>query len=921
VEPSRDSLMSDQPYKRKLIEVALPLDAINAESSREKSLRHGHPSTLHLWWARRPLAACRAVLFSQLVDDPSSKPEDFPTEEDQATERARLFGILQDLVLWENTTNEEVLDRARAEVRASCGDSLPVLLEPFAGGGSIPLEGQRLGLEVKASDLNPVAVLINKALIEMPPQFGGRSPVHPQAEVRTRWDGPSGLAEDVRRYGAWLTTEAKRRIGSNYPTALAADGSSLAVIGWIWARTVTCPNPACGAAMPLCSSFWLEKSKKNLAWISPSVESNAVEFTIGHDPGGPPDSPKIGRGAKFRCLVCGQPADQGHIRGEGKAGRMGAQLVAVVAEGDKRREYLAPTAEHVAAAAVHRPADVPHGEMPDNPRWFSPPGYGMRSYTDLFSNRQLVAMKTFAGLVAEAGDLVRADALGRGFSEEEASAYERAVSLYLSFVVSRLADRGSTICSWDPNPSGYAPKIRNTFSRQALPMTWDYVEGNPFSSSTANAADAVEWVAKVIDRLPAGPAGSVEAADARRVVGPGVICTDPPYYDNIGYADLSDYFYVWLRESVGGKFPDLFATLATPKIDELIATPYRHGGSRVEAEAYFERGFVEVFATAQAASIPDFPMTLFYAFKQAEVVEGETISTGWSTMLEGLLSSGWMVTATWPMRTELANKIGMKANMLASSVVLACRRRPDSAGITDRQGFIGALSGELVTPIRNLQGAAIAPVDLRQAAIGPGMAVFSRFSRVVEPDGSEMTVRTALGIINQVLETVLGEQDSDFDLETRWAIQWFSQFLHDRGPYGTAEQLAVSMNVAVEGLASSGIVESGGGFVRLLERAEYEADWDPLVDRRKPVWEATQHLIRVLETDGEVAAARLLRRLGGIGEQCNGLAYRLFDVCESVRPQLAGPYNALAASWPEIQRLANTMSEPVGTAEQQSFDT
>ncbi|MGI8407602.1 MAG: DUF1156 domain-containing protein [Actinomycetota bacterium] len=630
-----------------------------------------------------------------------------------------------------------------------------------------------------------MAVLINKALIEIPPRWADHPPVHPEAENRTRWKGAEGLAEDVRRYGKWMRDEAEKRIGHLYPKATLPDGSKANVIAWIWARTVPCPNPACGATLPLVRSFWLGKKMGSEAWIKPVIgglPGAVVVFEIGHGKHKPDLDGTVTRSGA-QCLSCSAPVPLSHIRFEGRAGRMGAQLMAVAADGDRQRVYLPPTEEHVRAANVQRPSGAPVSELPKQALGFRVQGYGMTEWADLFTNRQLTALTTFSELVGEARSKVKSDSVLAGFSVQVATSYADAIATYLAFVVSRLADRGSTICGWDPNPSGFAPKIRNTFARQAVPMTWDYAEGDPFSNSTANALDAVDWIAKVIERTPASGIGVARQADARAADVRALVATDPPYYDNIGYADLSDFFYVWLRESLRAVHPSLFETMVTPKSAELIATPFRHGGSRADSEAYFEEGFVDVFQRCRELSPEGLPMTLFYAFKQAEKEGGDGVaSTGWSTMLEGLAASGWMVTATWPMRTELANKIGMKANMLASSVVLACRPRSERAGVTDRQGLIRTLQDELPGPLRELQKAHIAPVDLRQAAIGPGMAVFSRFARVIEPDGSTMRVRTALGLINQVLGKVLDEQEEEFDSETRWAIQWFRSSTPTRVP-------------------------------------------------------------------------------------------------------------------------------------------
>ena len=912
--------MSETPWKKKLIEVALPLDAINAESAREKSIRHGHPSTLHLWWARRPLAACRAVLFAQLVDDPSAHTDRFPTEAEQDAERERLFGIIERLVKWENSTNAEVLEEARAEIRNCFPDGPPPILDPFAGGGSIPLEAQRLGLEAHASDLNPVAVLINKALIEIPPRWANQRPVHPDADNRTRWNGAEGLAEDIRLYGQWMRDEAERRIGHLYPKATLPDGSKANVIAWIWARTVTCPNPACGATMPLVRSLWLSKKKDKEAWARPVVDGRSVRFEIGTGAAGPEVDGTVSR-TGATCLCCQSAVPLGHIRSEGRAGRLGAQLVATVAEGDRQRIYRAPSDEHVAAARVSAPEDVPESRLPDQALGFRVQAYGMTHHADLFTNRQLTALTTFSNLVGEARDRVAADAAAAGLDPDPASAYADGVATYLAFLVSNTADDLSTIVTWR---SGHGTgATRSTFARQALPMVWDFAEANPLVGATGDPTSAARAVADVVESTRSTTLGSVVAADARHSTTRAVVATDPPYYDNIGYADLSDFFYVWLRRSLGGVHSELFGTMVTPKADELIATPYRHDGSKMKAETYFEDGFVDVFGRLRETSPSDLPMTLFYAFKQSDDVGDDGLgSTGWSTMLEGLAAAGWMVTATWPMRTERsARSVAIGTNSLASSVVLACRARPETAGVTDRQGFIRALQQELPGPLHELQKANIAPVDLRQAAIGPGMAVFSRFAKVIEPDGSAMRVRTALGLINQMLDQVLSEQESAFDAETRWAIHWFSQFFSDEGPYGTAEQLAVSMNVAVSAIVEAGILASGGGKVRLLGRDELPDDWDPTRDLRTPVWEATQHLVKRLESEGEQAASRLLRRLGGLGDSAQLLAYRLYTVCETTRPALAGPYNALVASWPEIQRLAREADAPFTVVEQQSFDT
>jgi len=932
---------------KKLIEVALPLVAINKESAREKSIRHGHPSTLHLWWARRPLASCRAVLFSSLVDDPSSHPEEFPTESDQERERQRLFRILEDLVKWENTNNEDVLARARAEIMRSTGGNPPPVLDPFCGGGSIPLEAQRLGLQAYASDLNPVAVLITKALIEIPPKFADKPLVHPDQDRelgKRKWKRAEGLAEDVRYYGEWMRDEAKCRIGDLYPKVTITPemaerrddlepyvGRDLTVIAWLWARTVKCPNPACGAEMPLVRSFWLSKKKGKKAWVEPIVdrEKKTVRFEVRVGEEEPPDTPKVGRGAKFRCLVCGETPDTQHIKDEGSGGRMGARLMAIVAEGDRSRVYLSPTSEQEKIARSAKPEWKPEQDLPGNTRWFSPPVFGLMTYGDLFTDRQLVALTTFSDLIAEVREKVRQNAIAAGISDDNvsladggtgASAYADAVATYSALAVDRLSDYLSSICSWHSGRD----LIRNTFARQAIPMTWDYAEANPFSGSTGNFMGAINWIAKVIAAAPAAQDATARALNATSSIDGvrnPIISTDPPYYDNIGYADLSDFFYVWLRRSLGEIYPDLFATVLTPKAEELVATPYRFKGGKDEAKEFFEQGLAKVFSRMHAAQHPDYPLTVFYAFKQAESQgDGEIASTGWETMLSGLLKSGFAITGTWPMRSEMSNRsVSLGTNALASSIVLVCRPRPQDAPRTTRREFISSLKEELPRAIRQLQHENIAPVDLAQAAIGPGMAIFSNYREVLEADGSQMSVRTALALINQELDEILAEQEGDYDPDTRWALSWFEQYGFNEAEYGVAETLSKAKNTSVSGLVNAGILRSGSGKVRLLGIDELSPDWDPSSDSRLTMWEIAHHLVRLLRSAGEGAAADVLRLVGPVAESARDLAYRLYQICErNGWAQEALGYNALVVSWPEIARRAS--ESPQVRGKQEGFD-
>ena len=1190
---------------KKLIEVALPLDAINKASAREKSIRHGHPSTLHLWWARRPLAAARAVIFSQMVDDPSSYE---PDEAKAERERQQLFAILEDLVLWENTTNEAVLQRARDAIweswRRSCTanadhpraselfdpDKLPAFHDPFAGGGALPLEAQRLGLESYASDLNPVAVLINKAMIEIPPRFAGKPPINPASRqdkdlVARQWTGAQGLAEDVRYYGQWMRDEAEKRIGWLYPkVAVTTDmvqerpdlkpylGRELTVIAWLWARTVKSPNPAfANVDVPLASTFMLSTKKGKEAYVEPVIEDGDYRFTV--KVGAPEDAEgvkagtKLARGANFRCVMSGAVLNDPYIKAKSMAGGMGARLMAIVAEGDRGRVYLEPTPEHEGAAREANPRWQPELNMPEDRRWFSPPLYGLPTYGDLFTPRQLVALTTFSDLVTEAQERVKKDYLGarasrprRGQDALAPSAlaphapppsaantarvrpstpYHRthlphfeagAVPQHICF---RLADslpqslleqwedelrrlpeaeqqderrqrietaldqghgecwlnrpevaamlrdalrhfagdryhlhgwvimpnhvhvlvtlRGDNTLSgvvhswksytaqqanqilgrtgafwnvdyfyrfmrnekhfvatldyihWNPVNAGlcaepgdwqwtsyheqspqqeasqearqegghpalhkegetpslpgpatmvdderplrdggagatayaeavgvylacaadYAANywsviatpadgfIRGTFARQALPMTWDYAEAPPFGNTSGNWLGGIEWISKGLEAMPrtgAAPAGRGAQADAARqaLVPDALISTDPPYYDNIGYADLSDFFYVWLRRSLRPVFPDLFATLAVPKAEELVATPYRHG-SKAKAEAFFLKGMTQAVQRLAEQTHPGFPATIYYAFKQSESKgDAGTASTGWETFLDAVIKAGFAITGTWPMRTERgARSTGLGTNALASSIVLVCRRQPTQAPLATRREFVTGLKTELPTALIHLQRGNIAPVDLAQAAIGPGMAIFTRYAKVLDTHGQPLPVREALALINQTLDEVLAEQEGDFDADTRWALAWFEEAGFDEGDYGVAETLSKAKNTSVRGLVEAGILVSRGGKVRLLKPDELAGDWDPTTDPRLTAWESVHHLVHTLESTGESAAAELTAILGSTAEAARELCYRLYTLCErKKRAAEALSYNALVQSWPEITRLA-----------------
>lgn len=950
--------MSTTPRK-KLIEVSIPLEAINAASAREKSIRHGHPSTLHLWWARRPLAACRAVLFAQLVDDPSSWPDRFPTPEAVEAERRRLHHVIERLVPWEASNNEDILNAARWEIARSVAWGLgeeppakedgaailaylqakaPPVYDPFSGGGSIPLEAQRLGLRAYGSDLNPVAVLIGKALVEIPPKFAGLPPVNPDSRAERarggRWQGrgAQGLAEDVRYYGAWMREEATRRIGHLYPEATLPDGSKATVIAWLWARTVRSPDPAAkGAMVPLVSSFMLSTKEGKKAWVEPVIDAAAPDGWRFNVRTGTltkaeeerlKNGTKTGRGSNFACVLSGAAISGDHVKAEGAAGRMGARLMAIVAEGQRTRIYLSPAPQHEAVAQQASPTWEPEGDLPNDPRNFWTVQYGLTTFASLFTARQLVALSTFADLVDEAREKAQADGCAAGLRDDStrlaqggtgATAYADAVATYLAFAVSRSVDRGSSICSWDSSPKMEA--LRNTFARQSLPMTWDYAEGSPFSGSSGNFTFNIEWTADALSRTPATASGGIQNIDAAKnsfPVRPIVISSDPPYYDNIGYADLSDFFYVWLRRSLVGVWPDLFRRLTTPKDRELVATPYRHGG-KPEAEAFFMQGMGEALTAMRKAAVEDAPLAIYYAFKQAEAAEDGITSAGWASFLQAVVDAGLAVDGTWPVRTELGNRmIGKGTNALASSIVLVCRKRAADAGMATRSDFIRALKREMPEAIAAIRKAGVGPVDMQQSVIGPGMGVFTHFAKVLEDDDSAMTVKTALSLINRVWSEIENELSEAFDAPTQVALAWFATYGFDVRPSGELIVLANAKNIPLETLFTSGVFQDLRGKAGLVARENLPAGWSPTTDKAPTIWECVQHTIRVLnaEDGGAEAAAALVAQMGRRAEDARALAYRLFEIAtQKGWAAEALVYNALAQEWPRLADMAPELAK------------
>ena len=962
-------MTSDYPVKspRKLIEVALPLDAINAACAYEKMPGIGaHPRGIHLWWARRPLAAARAVLFAQLVNDPGYQQgggfKYGRNKKDAAIERKRLFKIIEELVLWKNTTNEEVLERARAEIRRSWREvcelnkdhpqaadlfnpeKMPAFHDPFAGGGAIPLEAQRLGLEAHASDLNPVAVLINKAMIEIPPKFAGRPPVGPEIEAKKGkslelpkiWPGATGLAEDVRRYGVWMRDEAQKRVGHLYPPAEVTEemarerpdlkplvGKKLTVIAWLWARTVKSPNPAFAHVdVPLVSSYILSNKEGKEVYVNPVIEGDKYYFTV--KTGNPPHNAKagtkeFGRGANFRCLISGTPISADYIRKEAQAGRMGQRLMGIVVEGQRCRVYLSPNAEIESIALSASPSWAPDIEFFQQALGFRVGNYGMSKWSDLFSARQLVALTTFCDLVSECRDRVKQDSLDAGMEDDGkglesggigALAYAEAVSIYLAFVVDRCADFSNSLTRWVPGNQ----KVMNLFGKQTVSMNWDYPEANILADTVGGYAPASEYISDCIGKLSPAAAGFANQIDAQTQTTSlhKIISTDPPYYDNIGYADLSDFFYIWLRRSLRDLFPLILSTMTVPKLEELVATPIRHG-DKESAEMFFLEGMTAVIHNLAEKAHPEGPVTIYYAFKQSETSGEEgTSSPGWVTFLSAVLSAGFSIVGTWPLRSEQEFRMrGMGSNALASSIVLVCRKRAAGAPSISRREFIRELNGVLPEALDEMtkgsgeERSPVAPVDLSQAIIGPGMAVFSKYSAVLEADGTPMSVRTALQLINRFLA------EDDFDADTQFCLHWFEQYGWNENLFGDADVLARSKSTSVDALKEAGVLQSGSGKVRLLKWAEYPTDWDPRTDKRTPVWEALHQLIRALKQGGDTASGTLLAALGGKAEAVRQLAYRLYTLCERLgQAEDARAYNELITSWTGIESVANSIPKP-----------
>jgi putative DNA methylase len=878
----------------KLVEVALPLEAISKASKADKDRKVGTIKNVHKWFAPMPTPAWRALLFATLIDDPGDEEG-----------RAELLKFIERLVpAHGGAPDAETLAEARKRIQEATGGNPPTVFDPFCGGGSTLVEAQRLGLPAAGSDLNPVAVLITRTITELIPQVAGRPPLVGDAgQLGLMSGGPlDGFLADCAHYARRVRDQVWEQIGHLYPPAPGGG----TVVAWLWARTVRCPNPACRGIAPLASSFWLSKKKGAERWLQPvdCRPGEPVRFEIGSGSRGAPPAPKVGRGATFRCVVCSEPIGDAYVKAHGMSGGLGVQLIALAVDGAGGRTYLVPEAQiDMSLARVPNDADI---EQPDYARWFSSPAFGLKKFSDLFTDRQLAALGTFADANARVWDQVLEDGGD--------AAYAVAVASVLGLCFGKLVAASSMQVRWfcRNGPS----KAVQAFSRQALPMVWDFAETNPFGGSVGDWTMQLGSVAGGLRSLPSiALPTTILQGDARKISPPTghiLLATDPPYFAQIGYADLSDYYYPWLRRALAQVHPDLFATVATPKAAELIAASYRHGGNLAEATRYFVSGFTETFRHLGETVKPDLPTLVIYAHRQEEAEDGGIISTAWDAMLTAILASGLRIVGTWPINaTHSSRQIGLGTNALASYVVLVCRPQIQGAKVVDRQGFIAALHAELPKAIRKLQEGAISSIDLGQATIGPGMAIFSRFAKVIEPTGQAMTVRSALELISQVQSEVLDEFVGDLDPETRWAMVWYRDHAFEDGPFDDADKLSKTTVTSTDELVAAGIATARAGKVRLRSREDLPATWSPRDERRTTVWEVTQNLAKAVTSGGWQQAAQLFRKCKPWVDDARALAYWLSTTAAGKsRAKDALDYDSLVTSWPELQRLAAQDEQP-----------
>lgn len=759
--------------RKKLIESVMPVSVINRESEREKVARTGLPSSVHIWWSRRPMAAARCTLFASLIDDPSEHPELFPTEQEQ--ERQRLLKMAEELSLVENASNTELLKAAKAEILRCAEGTLPTVFDPFTGSGAIPIEAHRLGLSAEATDLNAVASMITTLVSDVPTRFHNTIPVHPQTEMRLNipLPGAQGYAEDVRYYGEQLQEEATKRIGYMYPKIRKPnDGQELDVSAWIWARTIKCPNPNCGCSIPLSSSYDLAKKKGSEAWVEPVAENGRITFRMHREPNTmAKEKPKVAQTAVFKCPACGEITPDAYVKECGTKHQITSQLIAIVADDGRKRLYLEPTSEQEFAAKVVPPKDIPHGALPIFPQRFSPPSFGLADYADLFTDRQLVFITTMMKLAREAQNDVEKQSIEKGMSNDGitfanggqgALAYAQAVRIALVLTISKLLDRCSNLCSWSSSSGG---SLRNVFSRAAMPMIWDYAEGNPFADAGGSYANALSRTCEAIAALPAEGEGRTTVADCTMPnnVRNAILSTELPFYDKASYADLSDFFYIWLRYGLGDLYPEYFQTEVTPKKEELTAFAYRWNGDRQQANAFYAEGMNLAFKNLYESVSDEYPSTVAYQYKGNDAKDS-ALPSEWEAFVAAVCNAGFMITASWPLARKYEVTIE-HAEERSIPITVVVRKRPSDAKQTTRRFFVAAVKRELPTIVEDLNDK-VTQMDLRASVIGQALNIFSRYSKVLDADGTVMKPQMASRIIEQELDTIIASLYEDKNRES-----------------------------------------------------------------------------------------------------------------------------------------------------------
>lgn len=894
--------------KKKLIEVALPLDEINVACKADKSRNVGTIRNIHKWFAPMPLPAWRALLFASLIDDPGDDEK-----------RAYLLDVVKRLVEHgADAPDEDSLLEARRIIDLQFPDGLPTVMDPFCGGGSTLVEAQRLGLPTFGSDLNPVPVLITRTLTEMLPKFHGYSPLHPETphqeeagqarsrtsrrqtqlfEAATQFEGLEGLIGDVTYYAGVIRDQAWNKLKDLYPSP-AGDTP----IAWIWARTAPCPNPACGIESVLTTSWWLSKKQGALAWIEPSVSDGKVVLNLAQNQvvGSAPSPPKTARGAAFICLGCGGVIGEKHVREVAQRGDLGLKMLAIVVDGPEGRAWRVPTEIDELAASSARAGELASLSLGDPNQYTAPPRYGLMTIGDLSTARQLQTLSTFAECISDVTDSVIVDG-----GEPD---YAAAIVTLLGLALGKLAQYLSSLTRIELPDKSFGA-IHPAFARPDFPMTWDFAEIYAFGDSGPTWMQLVQTMSRAVVQAPRG-SGVAVRADARTVksLAPSLIATDPPYFDAIPYADLSDFFYVWHRAALKRTHPDLYQTLASPKSGELTAFPWHHGGTRELARNFFIEGFTETFGNLQSSMESTLPMIIVYASKEQKSGRGE--ETRWSSILTAMVSAGLEITGTWPIHGTGSTRMRSQgSSAVATYVAMVCRPRPATAGACSLADFNRSLRRELKSAVHDLQAAGILPVDLAQAAMGPGMQIYSRYREVVGQAGDRVPVEQALRLINAALGEVLDEQEGELDPDSRFAVTWWEKYGWDAAPFGEADQLARPQGLEVDGLIRAGVATyPKAGFVSLLGSEQLNRDWVPATDSRPTAWEAVHHLAdRLIDGGGVTEAGRLMGQLGLLRDPAQALVYRLHAIAaRKGRAKDQERYNALIGSWSDCLAVAAT---------------